>query len=293
MTPTNPDVSYRLRVPTPKSSYADFLGAVKGVIDGLLEKSTPFEQETVQSIGIGCCGSINKVSGKMQGANILYLNGQDFLGDVQSVYSVPVALTNDANCLAISEFKTGAAKSAQNSCLAVILGTGCGGGVIINGDIVDGMHGLGGEIGHNPLPNFDSSVDGPNVTCYCGSENCIESFLSGTGLERTWAAKYDPLSGKQIFEAYACGDKNAVAHIEHYTDCVARVFGSIINVIDPEVIVLGGGVSNQDVIYPLIQCKLSRYTFSKNISTPIVKAMHGDSSGVLGAAYLPQMKGLI
>ncbi|MGF1777382.1 ROK family protein [Vibrio nomapromontoriensis] len=293
VTPNNPDVVFRLRVSTPKSNYVDFLDAVKGVINDLIEKNEQLDIAAIQSIGIGCCGSINKTSGTMQGANILYLNGEDFLGDVQSVYRLPVALTNDANCLAISEFNTGAAKSAQSSCLAVILGTGCGSGVIINGDIVDGLHGLGGEIGHNPLPSFDTSVDGPNVTCYCGSENCIESFLSGTGFERTWAVKHKPLPAAVIFEAYIDGDKNAVAHVDHYTDCLARVLGSIINVIDPEVIVLGGGVSNQEIIYPLVQGKLSRYTFSKHVSTPIVKALHGDSSGVLGAAYLPLMKGLV
>ncbi len=239
--PNNAEVSHRLRIATPKSNYSDFLYAVKGVINTLIETNSKTEHRWIESIGIGCCGSINRLTGKMQGANILYLNHQDFLGDIQSDYTIPVALTNDANCLAISEFKTGAAKSAKSSCLAVILGTGCGSGVIINGDIVDGLHGLGGEIGHNPLPNFDSNVDGSNVTCYCGSENCIESFLSGTGFERTWAAKHPPLSAKEIFDACSCGDERAIKHVDHYTNCLARVLGSIINVIDPEVIVLGEG----------------------------------------------------
>lgn len=287
VSPHKPDVLHRLRVATPKTDYADFLSAVKSVIDALLE------QAPIHSIGIGCCGSLDRTSGQMQGANILYLNGQDFLGDLQSAYTLPVALTNDANCLAISEFKSGAASQAENSCLAVILGTGCGGGVIVNGGIVDGLHGLGGEIGHNPLPGFSSDFDGPKVDCYCGSVNCVESFVSGTGLERTWALNHPSLSAKAIFDAHQLGDAAAVKHVDYYCDCVARVLASVINVIDPEIIVLGGGVSNQDAIYPLIKSKLNQYTFSKNVSTPVVKAMHGDSSGVLGAAYLPLLKGMI
>ncbi|WP_194436452.1 ROK family protein [Vibrio fluminensis] len=287
VSPHNAQAVERLRMETPKTNYADFLLVVKGVIDTLSEKAE------IDSIGIGCCGSVNRVTGKMQGANILYLNGEDFIGDLRASYSVPVAITNDANCLAISEFKSGAAKEAQDSCLAVIIGTGCGGGVVIHGDIVDGQHGLGGEIGHNPLPHFDSEKDGPAVQCYCGSYNCNESFVSGTGFERTWALKHAPLSAKEIFAAYAQGDQSAVAHVEYYSDCLARVLGNIVNIIDPEVIVLGGGVSNQDAIYPLVAERLNHYTFSKNVNTPIRKAEHGDSSGVLGAAYLPVMKELI
>ncbi|ROV57820.1 ROK family protein [Vibrio ponticus] len=287
VSPDGGDVVKRIRVDTPKSSYQAFLAAVKSVIDSLMETTK------VQSIGVGCCGSINRTTGKMQGANILYLNGEDFLGDLRAYYSLPVALTNDANCLAISEFETGAAKAALNSCLAVIIGTGCGSGIVIHGNIVDGQHGLGGEIGHNPLPSYDPEKDGPATQCYCGSYNCNELFVSGTGFERTWAQKHDKLSAKAIFYRYADGDKDAVAHVEYYADCLARVLGSIVNVIDPEVIVLGGGVSNQSAIYSLVEQKLKHYTFSKNVTTPVKQALHGDSSGVLGAAYLPVMSGLV
>ncbi|WP_434999229.1 ROK family protein [Vibrio scophthalmi] len=287
VSPHDAQVVHRLRIDTPKTGYIEFLAAVKEVIDALMAKAE------IQSIGVGCCGSINRATGKMQGANILYLNGEDFLGDLRSSYLIPIALTNDANCLAISEFKSGAAKEATDSCLAVIIGTGCGGGVVIHGDIVDGQHGLGGEIGHNPLPRFDPEIDGPAVKCYCGSFNCNESFVSGTGFERTWAIKHAPLSAKEIFAAYVAGDANAVAHVDYYADCLARVLGTIVNIIDPEVIVLGGGVSNQDAIYPLVEQKLAANTFSKSVTTPVRKAQHGDSSGVLGAAYLPMMKGLI
>ncbi len=287
VSPDNSEVIERLRVDTPKTHYADFLSAVRSVIDSLMEKTL------ASSVGIGCCGSINRTTGKMQGANILYLNGEDFLGDLRSYYKLPVALTNDANCLAISEFKSGAAKDAQDSCLAVIIGTGCGGGIVIHGNIVDGQHGLGGEIGHNPLPGYRVDTDGPTTQCYCGSHNCNELFVSGTGFERTWALKHPKLSAKEIFNRYANKDKDAVEHVEYYADCLARILGAIVNVIDPEVIVLGGGVSNQQAIYPLVEDKLKNYTFSKNVDTPVRQALHGDSSGVLGAAYLPVLKGMV
>lgn len=288
VTPSDSKVIHRLRVATPKTDYADFLSAVTGVIEVL------FKLGDIKSIGVGCCGSINNTTQLMQGANILYLNGKDFLRDLQKTFELPVALTNDANCLAISEFETGAAKDAKFSCLAVIIGTGCGGSVIINGSIVDGLNGLGGEIGHNPLPSFLIEKDGEPAPCYCGSTNCIESFVSGSGFERTWKV----LNGSDkkavsIFEDAVKGDEKSMQHVELYTDQLARSLGVIVNVIDPEIIVLGGGVSNQDVIYPLVQEKLSQYTFSKNASTPVVKALHGDSSGVLGAAFLPMMRGLI
>lgn len=282
------EIRQRLRVVTPKTNYRDFLESVKDVIATLTVRCGG----NIKSIGVGCCGSVDNSSGVMRGANILYLNGEHFLKDLQSEYPLPVSLTNDANCLAISEFRSGAAKDAASSCLAMILGTGCGGGVIINGNIVDGLHGLGGEIGHNPLPGFDIGIDGPAINCYCGSRNCVESFISGTGLERSWALYNEPTSAKQVFELYTSGNKVAIQFIEAYTDRVARTLGSIINVIDPEVIVLGGGVSNQKAIYPLIKDKLRKYTFN-NVSTPVIQAHHGDSSGVLGAALLPRMKGMI
>ena len=281
------EVLHRIRKPTPKNDYASFFNAVKTVIDELMAL------QKIKSIGVGCCGSINQATGLINGANILCLNGHDFLADLQNLYSLPVAITNDANCLAISEFKTGAAKEAKKSCLAVIIGTGCGGGLIVNGDVVDGLHGLGGEIGHNPLPSYNSEKDGPIELCYCGSFNCIESFVSGTGFERLWKSKYPKKSAQMIFQAFADGDPKAIEHINTYVDQLARVLGCIVNVIDPEIIVLGGGLSNQDAIYPLLQNELSKFTFSKNVSTQIVKAQHGDSSGVLGAAYLPHFKGFI
>lgn len=285
--PTSYELLEKIRTPTPKQGYSAFLDAVITTIEKLSETQAP------SSIGIGCCGSLHKTTGLMQGSNILYLNDQDFIGDLRRHFDLPIEIGNDADCLAISEFKTGAAKAAENSCIAVIIGTGCGSGVIVNGNIVNGRNNLGGEIGHNPLPGFNAEQDGESTECYCGSTNCIESFCSGTGFERTYALKHPPLSAKAIFERAEQGDQVAQDHIELYADQLARALGSIVNVIDPEVIVLGGGMSNQDSIYPLVQQKLSANTFSKSVSTPVVKAVHGDSSGVRGAAFLPLLKGAL
>ncbi|MUK37657.1 ROK family protein [Aliivibrio fischeri] len=277
-------VEKRLRVPTPKRDYSDFISAVESVINKLIN-------DNVKSIGIGCCGSVNKKTNLMQGANILYLNNKPFLSDIRHKFPMlPVEISNDANCLAISEFKTGAASEAESSCVAIIIGTGCGGGVILNNTIIEGSDGLGGEIGHNPLPHFKPEIDGKEVKCYCGSLNCNESFVSGTGFQRTFSEKYRPLSAKEIFEQAAKGDIDAKAHIELLTDQIARIIANLVNVINPEMIVLGGGLSNQDVIYPMIENKISNFTFNKKTNTRVLKAMHGDSSGVIGAAMLPLMK---
>lgn len=199
---------------------------------------------------------------------------------------MPVAIANDADCLALSEFKDGAAKDAQNSCVAIIIGTGCGSGLIVHNKLVTGLNKLGGEIGHNPLPNYSPDVDGAEVVCYCGSKNCNEAFVSGTGFARTFSARYSKADSKEIMQMFAQGDPLAHAHFDLYCDQLARVCASIVNFVDPAVIVLGGGMSNIDEIYPLVNKKLNRYTFTKNAVTKIVKNVHGDSSGARGAAFL-------
>jgi fructokinase len=267
------------REPTAKNSYSEFLTAVMSVIDAVSQHGE------IESIGIGCCGSVGN-DGLMQGANVSVLNGQDFIGDIQKQIDVPVAIANDADCLALSEYKDGAAKHATNSCVAVIIGTGCGAGVVINNGLVTGLNKLGGELGHNPLPNFNPEVDGNPNQCYCGSMNCAESFVSGTGFARTFAEKYEPANSREIMALYERGDDRAIEHFNLYCDQLARTLAAIVNFVDPEVIVLGGGMSNVDEVYPLVQQKLSQYTFTKSVTTQVVKNVHGDSSGVRGAAFL-------
>ncbi|MFT6924805.1 MAG: fructokinase [Psychromonas sp.] len=264
---------------TNTETYEGFLSSVIAVINEVAKHGN------IESIGIGCCGSVDK-NGLMQGANVIILNGQDFIGDIKKNINVPVAIANDADCLALSEFKDGAAQGAQNSCVAIILGTGCGSGLIVHNKLVTGLNHLGGELGHNPLPNYLPEIDGPEVLCYCGSKNCTETFVSGTGFARTFSAKYEQANSKEIMLKYKQGDSQAVAHLDLYCDQLARVCANIVNFVDPEVIVLGGGMSNIDEIYPLVNAKLNQYTFTKNTITKIVKNRYGDSSGVRGAAFL-------
>ncbi|WP_117234952.1 ROK family protein [Vibrio maerlii] len=267
------------REPTDKSNYQDFLASVMRVIDKVASCGQ------IESIGIGCCGSVGS-DGLMQGANVTVLNGQDFIGDLKARIDVPVAIANDADCLALSEYRDGAAKQATSSCVAVIVGTGCGSGVIINNGLVTGLNKLGGELGHNPLPNYSPEKDGKQIKCYCGSLNCSESFVSGSGFGRTFSEKYFTADSKQIMSMVAEGDSRAIEHFDLYCDQLARVLASIVNMIDPEIIVLGGGMSNVDAIYPKVQSKLAQYTFTKSVKTKVIKNVHGDSSGVRGAAFL-------
>ncbi len=267
------------REPTNKESYRDFLDSVMKVIDEVAKHGE------IESIGIGCCGSVGN-DGLMQGANVTVLNGEDFIGDLRQRIDVPVAIANDADCLALSEYRDGAGIDAEHSCVAVILGTGCGSGVIINDGLVTGLNRLGGEMGHNPLPGYSPEKDGAPIECYCGSMNCVESFVSGTGFGRTFSEKYYPADSKAIMDLVEQGNKEAVEHFDLYCDQLARVLGSVVNFIDPEVIVLGGGMSNVDAIYSKVQEKLNQYTFTKSVVTQVVKNEHGDSSGVRGAAFL-------
>ncbi|MEZ9134348.1 ROK family protein [Vibrio sp. 10N.286.52.B1] len=267
------------REPTDKSSYSAFLESVLKVIDVVAS------QGDIESIGIGCCGSVDN-DGLMQGANVTVLNGQDFIGDLKKRIDVAVAIANDADCLALSEFKDGAAIEAQNSCVAVIIGTGCGSGVIINKGLVTGLNKLGGEMGHNPLPNYSAEKDGAPIECYCGSMNCTESFVSGSGFGRTFSDKYHKANSKQVMALVEQGNEQALEHFDLYCDQLARTLANIVNFVDPEVIVLGGGMSNVDTIYPRVQAKLNLYTFNKSATTKVVKNVHGDSSGVRGAAFL-------
>lgn len=267
------------REPTNKESYSGFLDSVMKVIDEVAK------QGAIESIGIGCCGSVGN-DGLMQGANVTVLNGEDFIGDLRKRIDVPVAIANDADCLALSEYRDGAGIDAKHSCVAVILGTGCGSGVIINDGLVTGLNRLGGEMGHNPLPGFRPEIDGDPIKCYCGSTNCVESFVSGTGFGRTFSEKYYPADSKAIMDLVAQGNKEAIEHFDLYCDQLARVLGSVVNFVDPEIIVLGGGMSNVDAIYPKVQEKLNQYTFTKSAATKVVKNEHGDSSGVRGAAFL-------
>ena len=234
------------------------------------------------SVGIGMPGSLSPVTGLVRNSNTQSLNGQPIRQDVEACLARPVRLANDANCFALSEAQDGAGQGAQ-SVFGVILGTGCGGGLVINGALQEGVNGVAGEWGHNPLaaPTIDE-VPGP--ACYCGRTGCNEVWISGSGFARDHAAT----TGQNMTaeEIIAAATPEAEASFERLCDRIARALGAVVNLIDPEAIVLGGGLSNVDALYTRVPEIWHNYIFSDAIETKLLKNRHGDSSGVRGAAWL-------
>lgn len=237
------------------------------------------------TVGIGAPGSPAPRTGVMRNSNSLYLNGRSFGRDLTTVLGRPVRLVNDANCLALSEATDGAAAGAR-SVFALVIGTGVGGGIVLSGACLDGAHGIAGEIGHSPLPWPRSDELSPQ-TCWCGLTGCIESWVSGTGFAR--AAKIEhglSLSAPEIVAEARAGNPAARAALDAYIDRLGRVLAMVANLLDPEVVVLGGGMSNVAEIYAALPTIVRRYAFSDLWEGRIVPARWGDASGVRGAARL-------
>jgi fructokinase len=270
----------RVRVPTPRDDYRETLNAIVRLVETLEEDLA--ERATV---GVGIPGTVMRPSGLVKNANSTWIIGQPLERDLSAALDREVRCENDANCLALSEATDGSG-AGHRVVFAVILGTGCGGGLAIAGRVHEGLHSIAGEWGHNSLP-WPRQDEFPGPPCYCGKSGCIETWISGTGLgkdyERTTGT---PLSGKEVTEAAERGDPQAVAAIHRLEDRIARGFASLVNVIDPDVIVIGGGLSRLESIYRNVPPLLEKYGFGGGIHTPIVPAMHGDSSGVRGAAWL-------
>jgi fructokinase len=270
----------RLRVATPRHDYAESLATVARLVHTL--ESERGEQATV---GVGIPGTIMRPSGLVKNANSTWLNGQPLERDLSAALSREVRCENDANCLALSEATDGSG-AGHRVVFAVILGTGCGGGLAIDARVHEGLHSVAGEWGHNSLP-WPRSDEFPGPACYCGKSGCIETWISGTGLGNDYERHTGiPLSGKEVAEAADRGDPQALAALRRLEDRIARGFASLVNIIDPEVIVVGGGLSRLASIYQNVPPLLEKYGFGGGIHTPIVPAMHGDSSGVRGAAWL-------
>jgi fructokinase len=270
----------RHRIPTPVGDYPGILNAVAELVSFA-------ERETGQTgtVGIATPGAISPTTGLIKNSNSTALNGKPLDRDLEARLGRPIRMENDANCLALSEAVDGAASNAR-VVFGVILGTGVGGGIVVNRQVHVGRNKVAGEWGHNPLP-WARGDELPGPECYCGKRGCIETFLSGSGLARHYHAH----TGQQrtavaIAEAAAAGDSVANECIEIYIDRLARSLASIINVLDPDAIVLAGGLSNLTCLYSALPALLKSYTFSADTGTPIVRAMHGDSSGVRGAAWL-------
>ncbi len=269
----------RVRTDTPRGDYDETLTAIASLVDQL-------DPTGDAPVGIGIPGTIAS-SGLVKNANSTWLIGRRFQNDVEVAVRRPVRVANDANCFAMSEAVDGAARGASVM-FGVILGTGVGGGVVVNGRGLSGVNGIAGEWGHNPLPWMDA-VDMPGPQCYCGKRGCIETFLSGPGM----AADYKRATGialtpPQVVENAALDDA-AEATLRRYERRLAAALASVINVLDPEVIVLGGGMSNIDRLYTNVPQMWGDFVFAAGgdvVRTKLVRARHGDSSGVRGAAWL-------
>lgn len=279
----------RIRIATPRMDYTATLNAIAGTVAALELRTGKHG-----SVGVGIPGSIVRSTGLVRNANSTWLNGQPLQADLSRVLNREVRCANDANCLAVSEATDGAA-ATEKVVFAVILGTGCGGGVALRDDagraqVHAGPNGLAGEWGHSPLP-LQSAAEYPGPPCYCGRNGCIEMWVSGTGLERDFHALTGrALAGPAITAASEAGDVDAEAALARLEDRLARSLTGVLHVLDPDVIVIGGGLSRLDRLYSTVPALLSSYTFGGPADTPIRKAVHGDASGVRGAAWLwPEM----
>ena len=270
-------ILWRERVATPKL----FADAIYDAIVGLVERCEA-SLSVSASVGIGTPGSLSPKSGLLRGSNTVVLNGQPVKQALESRLKREVRINNDANCFALSESVDGAGRGAE-IVFGVILGTGVGGGVVINGKIVNGLHAIAGEWGHNPLP-WPAADELPGTRCYCGKLGCIETWLSGPGIAAHFADGTTATS--EIVKRSEAADTAAQAYRHCVEDRLARALATIINVLDPDVIVLGGGVSNIARLYDNVPKLLPRYVFSEYVETKIAPNVHGDSGGVRGAAWL-------
>src|SRR5688572_2912070 len=270
----------RRRVPAPRDDYAATVAAVRDLV-----ATIEHDLAARCTVGIGIPGAISALTGLVKNANSTWLNGRSLDRDLERALGRSVRVANDANCFALSEATDGAARGAH-TVFGAILGTGTGGGVVVNGRVLEGRHRIAGEWGHNPLP-WPQDEERPGPPCYCGRTGCIETFLSGPGLSVTYGGiARRHLVAAEIAALADAGDRDANQALAIYETQLARALASIINVLDPDVIVLGGGVSNIPRLYTRVPPLLKPFVFSDSADTPIVAAVHGDSSGVRGAAWL-------
>lgn len=272
------------RIATPAQDYDTTIAALAGLVAGAraARPGTPF------TVGIGGPGSLTP-EGLMKNSNTLCLNGRPLLRDIEAAIGQPARFANDANCLALSEATDGAG-AGQEVVFAVILGTGTGAGIAVNGRVLSGPNGLAGEWGHNPLP-WREDADGPELRCYCGQQGCNETVLSGPGIARDHArVAGQALTAQQIAERASAGDADCVATLERHASRLARALAGVINLLDPDVVVLGGGLSLMPHLYVRVPALWSRWVFSGGhhdaVRTALRPAVHGDASGVRGAAWL-------
>lgn len=269
----------RKRVATPAGNYRETLAAIADLV-GYLEKSAGGDGPA--SVGVGIPGAISPVTGRIKNANSTCLNGEALDKDIEALLGRPVRLENDANCLIVSESADGAAMGADVA-FGVIIGTGVGGGIALGGAVHRGINAIAGEWGHNALP-WPEDDERPGPQCYCGKTGCIETFLSGPGLARDAGETYPDAAA--VVGAADAGDAAAKAALDRYAKRLARALAGVINILDPGVIVLGGGLSQIGMLYDRVPALWPSWVFSDRVDTALRPARHGDSSGVRGAAWL-------
>jgi fructokinase len=289
----------RRRIPAPRDDYHATLCAVRDLVAAVA-------QETAESgtVGVGIPGTISAETGLVKNANSVWLIGKPFDRDLARALGQDVRVANDANCFALSEATDGAGRGVR-AVFGVIIGTGTGGGIVFDGRVLEGRHRIAGEWGHNPLP-WPEPAELPGPPCYCGRCGCIETFLSGSALARTYASLVEeqgrdaargdgvPASGAtgagrgaaEVAARAGAGEAAANSALQIYEGRMARALASVINIVDPDIIVLGGGLSNIEQLYRNVPARWGPYVFTDHADTPLVKAAHGDASGVRGAAWL-------
>ena len=273
-------VVFRRRVPTPRD-YAGTLDIIAALVETIEGKAGP-----TGTVGLGIPGVVSRTTGVVKNANSTWLIGRPLLRDLESRLGRPIRAANDANCFALSEAMDGAGLGYE-TVFGVILGTGVGGGIAISQRIHEGPNQIAGEWGHNPLPWMTDEERATAGECYCGKRGCIETFISGPGFERDHALRSGArLSSREIVRAAGQGDTNAIGSLERYHDRLARGLAAVVNLLDPDAIVLGGGMSNLPDLPAAVSALLPDYVFSDSVLTRVVPNLHGDSSGVRGAAWL-------
>ena len=270
----------RRRVPTPRGRYGATLAAITTLVEGLERESGEPAR-----VGIGMPGALSPATGLVKNANSVWLNGRPLRQDLERLLHRPLRFANDANCFALSEARDGAGEGAP-VVFGVILGTGTGGGVVVHGRVLGGPNAVAGEWGHNPLP-WPRPGEWPGAACYCGRTGCVETFLSGPGVSRDHReATGEELDATTIAALAADGDAACEATLARYEERLARALATVVNLLDPDVVVLGGGLSNLTRLYAGVPERWGAWVFSDRVDTALRPPKHGDSSGVRGAAWL-------
>jgi len=267
-------------VPTPQGDYRATLDAIAALV-----REAERELHGVCPVGVGIPGAPSRATSLIRNANSTALNGRPLQADLEALLGRSIRVANDANCLALSEARDGAG-AGYDVVFAAVIGTGVGGGIALRGRPWTGLNAVAGEWGHNPLP-WPQDDERPGSRCYCGKDGCLETFLSGPALSQTFARERGtPASPSEIEAAARTGDALAASVLRRYEDRLARGLATVVNLLDPDVIVIGGGVSNLAGLYARVPAAMARYVFSDRCDTPLRPAAHGDSSGVRGAAML-------